>query len=133
VILPFIFQKPRDKDKIAAVVAEQLPEVMAYLEKTAPADGFLCGDVSMADITVAIPFGNLRWARVEPDRTRWPKTCAWIERTHATPALAKVIRFADKLMQTTPDRHRAALAELGALLTDATVATDKPRRGPMSV
>ena len=25
VILPFIFQKPRDKEKIASVVAEQLP------------------------------------------------------------------------------------------------------------
>ena len=33
VILPFIFQKPRDKEKIARVVAEQVPEVMDYLEK----------------------------------------------------------------------------------------------------
>ncbi len=33
VILPFIFQKPRDKEKIARVVAEQVPEVMDYLER----------------------------------------------------------------------------------------------------
>ena len=32
VILPFIFQKARDKEKIAKVVAEQVPEVMDYLE-----------------------------------------------------------------------------------------------------
>lgn len=133
VILPFIFQKPRDKAKIAAVVAEQVPDVMAYLEKVAPADGFLCGDASMADIAVAIPFSNLRWARVEVDKGRWPKTCAWVERTHAIPALAKVTRFGDKLMQTPPAGHRAALAELGVLLTETTVAADKPRRGPMSV
>jgi hypothetical protein len=86
----------------------------------------------MADIAVAVPFGNLRWARVELDQSRWPKTCAWVERTHATPALAKVARFADKLMQTPPDRHRAALADLGVPLTETTLATDKPRRGPMS-
>ena len=133
VVLPFIFQKPRDKEKIAAIVAEQVPDVMAYLEKVAPADGFLCSDVSMADLAVAIPFGNLRWARVEPDRNRWPKTCAWVERTHATPALAKVTRFADKLMQTPPNGHRAALAELGVALTETSLATDKPRRGPMSM
>ncbi len=47
VILPFIFQKPRDKEKIASVVAEQVPEVMDYLEKVAPGDGFLAGDVSI--------------------------------------------------------------------------------------
>ena len=41
VILPFIFQKPRDREKIARVVAEQVPEVMDYLEKIAPGDGFL--------------------------------------------------------------------------------------------
>ena len=36
-------------------------------------------------------------------------------------------------MQTPPDRHRAALAELGVALTEKTVATGKPRRGPMTV
>ena len=133
VILPFIFQKPRNKEKIALTVTEQLPEVMAYLEKLAPGEGFLCGEVSMADIAVAVHFSNLRWERVAVEKSRWPKTCAWVERTHLTPALAKVTRFGDTLMQTPPDGHRAALAELGVPLTETTVATDKPRRGPMSV
>ena len=133
VILPFIFQKPRDKEKIARVVAEQVPEVMDYLEKVAPADGFLAGDVSIADLAVAIPFGNLKWARVEPDKSRWPKTCAWVARTGATPALAQVTRLAEAVMQAPPDQHRKVLTGLGVPLTDSTVATDKPRRGPMSV
>jgi glutathione S-transferase len=133
VILPFVFQRQRDKEKIARVVAEQLPEVMAYLEKVAPADGFLAGDAaSVGDLAVAIPFSNLRWARVELDRTSWPRALAWVDRTLATPALAKVTRFADRLMQTPPDKHRAALAEMGVALTDTTVAAEKPRRGPMS-
>lgn len=133
VILPFIFQKPREKEKIGGVVAQQVPEVMNYLETAAPADGFLAGSISIADIAVAIPFSNLKWARVEPDKQRWPKTFAWVEHTLAVPALAKVTGFADSLMQTPPDRHRAALAELGVALTEKTVATGKPRRGPMTV
>ena len=133
VILPFIFQKPRNKKKIEMAVAEQLPEVMAYLEKLAPGEGFLCGEMSMGDIAVAVHFSNLRWARIEVEKDRWPKTCAWVDRTQATPALAKVTRLGEMLVQTPPGGHHAALANLGVPLTETTLATDTPRRGPMSV
>jgi len=133
VINPFIWQKPRDKEKIARIVAEELPEVMGHLEKLAPADGFLFGAVSIADISVAVSFRNLMWARVELDKARWPKASAWVERTTATPALAKATRMADKIIQAMPDRHRAILAELGVPLTETTVAAGAPRRGPMTV
>ena len=133
VINPFIWQKPRDKEKIARIVAEELPEVMGHLEKLAPADGFLFGAVSIADISVAVSFRNLMWARVELDKARWPKASAWVERTTATPALAKATRMADNIIQAMPDQHRAILAELGVPLTESTVAAGAPRRGPMTV
>ncbi len=133
VVLPFIFGRPRNKERIAAAVAEQVPEVMAYLEKAAPAEGFLCGGLSIADIAVAVSFSNLRWARVEINRERWPMACAWVERTEATPALAKLNRLGASLMQTPPGNQRAALAALGVPLTETTMATDTPRRGPMTV
>jgi len=131
VILPFVFQRPRDKTKIAAAVAEQVPNVMAYLESIAPRDGFIFGGLSMADLVVAIPFSNLKWARVETEPSRWPKACAWVERTQATTALAKATRIADKLMQMSPNLHRAALADLGIELTDATIAADRARPSMM--
>ena len=133
VINPYIWQKPRDKEKIARIVAEELPEVMGHLEKLAPTDGFLFGAVSIADIAVAVSFRNLTWARVELDKARWPKASAWVERTTATPALAKATRMADKIIQAMPDQHRAILAELGVPLTETTVAAGAPRRGPMTV
>jgi len=37
------------------------------------------------------------------------------------------------LSQTPPGGHHAALANLGVPLTETTLATDTPRRGPMSV
>ena len=133
VINPFIWQRPRDKDKIATAVAEDLPAVMADLERLAPADGFLFGTATIADIAVAVMLQNLRWARVEPDKARWPKVCAWVERTVSVPGLAKVTGFAEALMQTPPDRHRARLAELGVPVTETTVAGSSARRGPMTV
>jgi glutathione S-transferase len=132
VINPFIWQRPRDKDKIARAVAEDLPAVMGDVERFAP-DGFLFGAPMLADIAVAVMLQNLAWARVEPDKARWPKTCAWAERTAAVPGLAKITALADSLMQTPPDQHRAKLAALGVSVTDTTVAGAAPRRGPMTV
>src|SRR5262249_15686795 len=70
VINPFGWQRPRDKEKIARVVAQELPEVMDHLESLAPSSGFLFGPVSVADISVAVLFRNLMWARIELDRDR---------------------------------------------------------------
>ena len=69
VINPFIWQRPRDKERIARAVADELPEIMAHLERLSPASGFLFGGISIADISVAVFFRNLAWARVEIDRT----------------------------------------------------------------
>ncbi len=133
VILPFIFQRPRDKQRIARVIADEVPQVMDYLEKVAPADGFLGPEATIGDLAIAIPFANLRWARVEPDSTRWPKAAAWVARTEALPALAKLTGWGEALMQAPPSRHRDVLAKLGVPLTESTVAADVPRRGPMMV
>ena len=134
VINPFIWQRPREKDKIARVVAEDVPTVVDYLEKQAPAAGFLFDELSIADIAVAVCFSNLRWARVELDQTRWPKTSAWVERTNAIPTLAKLTGFGEKLMRVPPDQQRTVLAELGVRLTPSTLATNAvPRRGPMTI
>jgi glutathione S-transferase len=88
VTLPFVFQRPRDKQKIAEVVADEIPQVMDYLEKVAPVEGFLGREISLGDLVIAIPFANLRWARVDPDGARWPKTVAWVAHIQAVPAHA---------------------------------------------
>jgi glutathione S-transferase len=133
VINPFIWQRPRNKEAIARAVAEDLPAVVNYLEKQAPADGFLFDDLSIADIAVAICFTNLRWARVELDQTRWPRTFAWVTRTNATPALSKLNGLGEQLMRVPPPQQRATLAELGVRLTPSTLASDTARRGPMTI
>jgi glutathione S-transferase len=133
VVSPFIWQKPRDKEKIARLVAEALPPVMADLERIAPAAGFLFGEVSNADIAVAVVFRNLGWARVTVDSERWPKTAAWIAATTAAPALAKVTAIADALVRTPPDQYRAVMTELKVPLTETSLAGSKPRRGPMTI
>jgi glutathione S-transferase len=133
VVNPFIWQRPREKEKIARAAAEELPEIMAHIERLALASGFLFGDVSLADISVAVFFRNLAWARVEPARDRWSRTLGWVESTTDLPALAGITRIADRLAQTPLAQHRAVAAEHGLQLTEATIAAAAPRRGPMTV
>jgi hypothetical protein len=89
--------------------------------------------VSLADISVAVFFRNLAWARVEPARDRWSRTLGWVESTTDLPALAGITRIADRLAQTPLAQHRAVAAEHGLQLTEATIAAAAPRRGPMTV
>lgn len=133
VVAPLVFQRPRDKDKLARVASEDLPDVMSYLEQRAPAEGFLFDTISTADISVAVHFRNLAYARIQPDAVCWPRTVAWVARTLAVPALAKISAFGDKLMTVPIDQTRAALTEMGVQLTERSIAGAAPRRGPMTM
>ena len=77
----------RDGDLAAADKAEreQLPGILDYLEKVAPADGFLVGDkLTLADIAVASPFVNLSHIGVGlGDR---PKLSAYLDRVLSRPS-----------------------------------------------
>ena len=95
------------------------------------ADGFLADQLTLGDIAIAVMFANLKWARVELDNRRWPKTLAWVERSTATPGLARVTQLAERLMRTPAAQHRATLAEMGVALTATTLAAAAPRPGLM--
>ena len=96
VINPFIWQRPRDKDKIARAVAEELPEVMAHLERLAPADGFLFGDgVDRRHLgrgAVSATCAGRAWS---PTRPLAEGAAPGSSARPPCPALAKITRIAD--------------------------------------
>ncbi len=130
---PGVFKTPRDEAALARVVAEDLPPLMDFLEAEAPEDGFLTGTVSTADLAVAAPFANLRWANVGADLSAWPRTRAWITRTEQATPLGRITAFGERFLTTRfPDRP-ALFAEFGIPMATTTVAAREPRRGPMTV
>ncbi len=131
VIAPFVLGKERDTERIARAVTQELPKVMDYLEQHAPAEGFLFGEISMADLAVAVFEPNLRWSRVELDKARWPKATAWMARVLEVPAVASVTKLGGMLMRASSlDQHRSLLAEAGVAVTETTLATPKPQQSP---
>jgi glutathione S-transferase len=133
VIAPSVWKVARDDDAIARAVREDLPAVMDYLETIAPPDGFVCGALAVADIAVAVHFANLRWAATGADLAAWPKTVAWVERTEAVPALARLNHLAERSLTTRRTERPALYAEFGIPLTETTLASKEFRKGPLSV
>jgi glutathione S-transferase len=133
VIAPSEWKLARDDDAIARVVREDLPAVMDYLETIAPPDGFVCGTLTVADIAVAVHFANLRWAATGTDLAAWPKTVAWVARTEAVPALARLNHLAERSLTTRRIERPALYAEFGIPLTETSLAGREFRTGLLSV
>ena len=131
VIAPGIFGAERNPEQRAAILAKNFPEVMDYLESQMPKNGFLCGAFSIAELALAPHFANLAWARVEPDRTRWPKTGAWLARANEESTLGQLAEVGVQLLRIPPPQHRAKLIELGFDVAAETFGGDTPRRGVM--
>ena len=133
VVNPSVWQRPRDKEKIARAVAEELPEVMDHLERLAPASGFLFGAVSIADISVAVLL-------------RQPAVVASAAFRRALAQDARLGRAYERRDGSRQDharrRHAGADAAAAASsrrgrssvcrLTHSSVQAAAPRRGPMT-
>jgi glutathione S-transferase len=132
-IRPAIWGEKTDREALEKTLTEEVPHVLDYLESELPAEGFLFGAVSIADISIACIFRNAACARFSVDAARWPKTASFVDRVLGLEGFAKLRPFEDRLMRTPPAEHRAVLAEMGAPLTAETHGTPTPRRGLMSI
>jgi glutathione S-transferase len=131
VIAPHVWGRQTDEQAVQKTVTEEMPRVLDYLEAQIPDAGFLCGQLSIADISVAVFFRNAAWARYKVDAARWPRTAAYVQRVLALDCFERLKPFEDKMRRTPIPQHREALAEMGAPLTAETCGTDRPRAGIM--
>ena len=91
-----LFVKPRllkqepDMPVVEKALAEDIPFVYGFLERTIKGP-FLVGDrLSLADIAVAVPFFNAAIAGHPVDAARYPRLGAYVAAIHARPAFAAI-------------------------------------------
>jgi glutathione S-transferase len=73
---------------------EELPPLLAYLERMLGADGgryLVDGRLTLADLAVASPFANLQHVGVGVDPVNYPNTAAYVAAIHARPSFAPLI------------------------------------------
>lgn len=131
VVRPIVWSEPGDEARIEKALKEDIPEALDYLEAKMPAQGFLFGDIGLADISIASFFRNGSYAGFETDTKRWPKAAAFIDRTLGHPCFADLLRFEEVQRSAEIRSRRQALVEAGARLTAETMGVREPRRGMM--
>ena len=107
----------------------QIPQALDYLEPLLPAEGFVFGALSIADISLACFFRNGAFVRYAVDAARWPRTAAWVERVLALDPFVRLARYEEASLRLPPPQQREALAAIGAPLTEWTHGTAVPRHG----
>ena len=130
-VRPVVWNEPTDDERVSKALNEDIPAALDYLEGELPADGFLFGEIGVADIAIASFFRNGAYAGFSVDAARWPRTAAFVERTLAHPSIAELKRFEDVQRGVEIRSRRQALLDAGAQLTETTLGLREPRKGLM--
>ena len=131
IVHPIVWGEPGDQERIDKSLKADIPHALDYLEQELPADGFLFGDIGVADISIASFFRNAAYAGFEADGARWPRTAAFVKRTLGHGCFADLLRFEDVQRSAEIRSRRQALLDAGAPLTSETLGVREPRRGMM--
>jgi glutathione S-transferase len=132
-IRPSVWGEKGDRALVDKTLAEDIPEVLDYLDSEAPADGFRFGALGLADVAPACFFRNAGWVRFQIDSSKWPRAAAWMARTLASPPFAKLAALEDGILRTPIPEQREKLRNLGAPISADTLAATSPRRGVMAI
>ena len=131
IVHPLVWGEPGDQARIEKSLSEDIPAALNYLEGELPADGFLFGDICIADISIASFFRNGAYAGFEADAARWPRTASFVKRTLAHDCFAALLAFEEVQRSAEIKSRRQALLDAGARLTADTMGVREPRRGMM--
>ena len=131
IVRPLVWGEPADQARIDKAVNEEIPAALDYLEGELPAEGFLFGQIGVADISIASFFRNGAYAGFSVDADRWPRTARFVERALAHPCIADLLRFEDVQRSAEIRGRWQALLDAGAPLAAETLGLREPRRGMM--
>ncbi len=90
-MVPNVFKRPVDEEVVDDLINNKLPPLLDYVESQVPADGFIFGDLTVADLALASPFVNARYAQYTIDAAKWPRMSGLFERVTAHSAVAPLL------------------------------------------
>ena len=128
-INPRVWGEKTDEAILKQTLEVDLPDVLDHLEAQLPAAGFLFGEVSIADVSIACFFRNAAFARYcRRCRRAGRSTAGFVERVLALPCFARLKPFEDNMIRTP---IRAATRSAGRARRSAARRrpTEPPRRG----
>ena len=133
VVKPAVWSEPTDETRVRKALDQDIPAALDYLEGELPCEGFLFGEIGVADIAIASFFRNAHYASYDIDPARWPRTAMFVERTLDHPCIASLQPLEDVQRNASIKGRRQALINAGARLTEDSFGTGEARRGMMQL
>ena len=99
IVRPQLFKKETDEAQLDKIINKKLPPLLDYVESQVPKDGFIFGNISVADISLVSPFINAAYAGYEVDPPRWPRFADFIGRVRSHPAIDRVLIEEAKILE----------------------------------
>jgi glutathione S-transferase len=90
-MVPNVFKRPVDQEAVNKIIDDKLPPMLDYLEGQVPAEGFLFGNLTVADLALASPFVNAGYAQYTIDAGKWPNVAGLVDRVKAHGAVAPLL------------------------------------------
>ena len=128
---PRVWGEPGDEDRVERTLSTELPQALDYLEGELPEEGYLFGDIGLADISIATFFRNGSYAGFVPDAKRWPKTSRFVELVLRHPAFQRLHQLEMIQLSSSVQGRRQALIDAGARISSETLGERQPRKGIM--
>lgn len=120
--------EPADEAVVQKARETEIPVALYYLESQLPAEGFIFGAISIADISIACYFRTAAFVRYAIDAARWPRAAALVARMQALPVFQKLARYEDCTLRVPLQEQRTVLSAAGAPLTSRTLGGNCVRR-----
>ncbi|HEY9130799.1 MAG TPA: glutathione S-transferase family protein [Dyella sp.] len=124
-----VFHEQSDDAVVMRAHEVEIPAALDYLETQMPADGFMFGALSIADISVATYFRTASFVRYTIDPERWPRVAAFVARVLALEPFQRLARYEDAMLRLPIGEQRELLAGMGAPLTEESYASGVARHG----
>ena len=128
-VLRYVFGEPTDERVVQKAREVDIPAALDYLETQLPADGFIFGELSIADISIACYFRTASFVKYAVDAAKWPRVAAFVQRMQGLPSFQKLARLEDSMLRIPLAQQRQALRVAGAPLTRETMAGEVARHG----
>ncbi|MEW5835987.1 MAG: glutathione S-transferase family protein [Pseudomonadota bacterium] len=125
----FLFREEADEALVRKAREEEIPAALDYLETQLPPTGFVFGELSIADLSLASFFRTAAFVKYAIDAARWPRMAALVAAVMALPAMRKLAGIEDRIVRVPLEQQREVLAGLGVALTAETVGGAPARRG----
>lgn len=128
---PRVWGEAGDQKRIESSLSTEIPAALDYLEEQLPANGYLFGNIGLADIAIASFFRNGSYAGFNPDAARWPRTTAFVALVLSHPAFQRIYNLEMIQLSASIEGRRQALLDAGAKLTQESYGQRVPRKGVM--